>query len=186
MLQTIGVRLLSLLCKLCWDWFRLVSLIILSFIILSPVIPSSIIPASPTAKNSWVHSLKQSSRYNGLDPNFWLWTRVPSCLPSFCFVPSPAIPASPITKNSWVEFLEAGGHHPFISSLFILYPFILSPFIWSLIVLSPHHLFILSPFMLSAFIFSPTIISLSCSPLPSSYFPASLHVVSLFPPIGFS
>ena len=49
---------------------------------------------------------------------------------------------------------------------------ILSPFIWSLIVLSPQHPFILSPFMLSAFIFSPTIISLSCAPFLSSYFNA--------------
>ena len=176
----------------------------LSSLYFSPVcipsypLPSSLHPQQQTTLgfNLW----KQSSRYwyKGLDPNFWLCTRVliilfpiipSSCLPSFCFVPSPAIPASPTTESSWVESLEAGGrfsHHPFISSVFIFCPFILSPFIWSLIVLSPHHPFILSPFMLSAFIFSPAIISLSCPPLPSSYFPASLHVVSAFPPICFS
>ena len=171
---------------------RLVSLIILSFITLYPVIPHH-----PTAKSSWVQSLKAEQPVQRLRPQPLAMHPGPHhfvshhpfiCLPSFCFVPSPAIPASPTTESSWVESLEAGGrfsHHLFISSLFIFYPFILSPFIWSLIVLFPHHPFIWSPFMLSAFIFSPIIVSLSCPPLPSSYFPASLHVVSAFPPICF-
>ena len=73
-----------------------------------------------------------------------------------------------------------------LSSFFIIfYPFILSPFIWFLIILSPHHPFILSPFILSAFIFSPTIISLSYPPIafilfpniPSYYFRIPTHLI---------
>ena len=178
----------------------------------SPCFPSSCLPSfcgsfcnshhhlfilSPIIPSSWLSS--------GILSPCILFPNIPlSCLRSslrlvsliilfftilYPVIPPPIIPASPTTESSWFESLEAGGrfsHHPFISSVFIFYPFILSPFIWSLVVLSPHHPFILSSFMLSAFIFSPTIISLSCPPLPSSYFPASLHVVSAFPPICFS
>ena len=136
----------------CLSWFYLAS-----FCVPSYPLPSSLHPQQQKALglNLW----KQSSRYNGLDPNLWLCTRVPIIL--FPIIPSSCFPSSFIP-----------------SSRLSLYCLPISLHLVSLYVVGLH--------LFSHFLpFSPIIISLSCPPLPSSYFPASLHVASVFPPFVF-